>query len=247
MGGLEERIEGPALIIETGSMFSGKTGRLKNRLDTLKVGGRRVQAFKHISDSERYGKDIRPHSGGRFPGIPVRTSFELYTKIKENTEVIGIDEIQFFDEYIIDLVKDQVKRYGRLVIVTFLNTDFRGDPFKLRRLDKNGNLIKDKFSDRTIEELLGAEVTHYINLQPAKCQFIFGGNTCGANAYYTQRLFPDGRPVNYSDPLILVGGNKKADKKNNRVYQARCFFHHEVPGKPETIFPPLIYQKLSPS
>ena len=219
------------LEVITGPMFSGKSRELINRLVTYQLGDIKVQAFKSMLDIERYGSNIKAHDGIEFPGIPIKTSDELFRHIKEDTQVLGIDEVQFFDDGIVDLVLDQVYNKGRLVIVTFLNTDFRGEPFRFK---KRVNL--EEISERSVAELMVRVTSKESQIREAVCRYKFGGRTCGKSAQYTQRLFPDGRPVPYSDHLIFVGGK---DPMNDRKYEARCIDHHFVPSRPDIIFVPL--------
>lgn len=220
------------LEVITGPMFCGKSRELINRLVTYQLGDVNVQAFKSVLDKERYGDNIKAHDGIEFPGTTVQTSDELHRHIKEDTEVMGIDEVQFFDDGMVDLVLDQVYNHGRLVIVTFLNTDFRGEPFRFK---KRGNL--EEISERTVAELMVRVTSKESQIREAVCRYKFGGKTCGKPAQYTQRLFLDGKPVPYNDPLIFVGGK---DPLNDRKYEARCTDHHKVPGRPEIRFIPSV-------
>src|SRR5579862_6409397 len=81
----------------TGSMFSGKSEELIRRLRRAQIARQKVQIFKPFTDN-RYGDDhIVSHSEMRIPSQNVRCSAELATLVDEDTEVVGIDEGQFFD------------------------------------------------------------------------------------------------------------------------------------------------------
>ena len=111
-----------------GSMFSGKSEELIRRLRRAIIAKQRVQIFKPTIDSRFSDAELVSHSEMRLPSISVASSAELMTKLDPRTEVIGVDEAQFFDPGIVEvcqLIADQGKR----VIVAGLDKDFRGAPF----------------------------------------------------------------------------------------------------------------------
>src|SRR6516165_11548710 len=81
-----------------GSMFSGKSEELIRRLRRAMIARQRVQIFKPVIDSRYSDAEIVSHSEMRLPSITVSDSRELLDKVDHRTEVIGIDEAQFFDE-----------------------------------------------------------------------------------------------------------------------------------------------------
>jgi thymidine kinase len=111
-----------------GSMFSGKSEELIRRLRRAIIAKQRVQIFKPTIDSRFSDAEIVSHSEMRMPSVSVSSSAELLDKVDHRTEVIGIDEAQFFDEGVVAAAQrlaDQSKR----VIVAGLDKDFRGLPF----------------------------------------------------------------------------------------------------------------------
>src|SRR5215210_7559545 len=87
-----------------GSMFSGKSEELIRRLRRAKIARQRVQVFKPKIDV-RYSQDhIVSHSEMRHESSTVETAAELLSKVEHGTEVIGIDEGQFFDNALIEVV-----------------------------------------------------------------------------------------------------------------------------------------------
>ena len=111
-----------------GSMFSGKSEELIRRLRRAQIARQKVQIFKPKFDS-RFGEDeIVSHSEMRIPSRNVATSADLLAAVDDNTEVVGIDEGQFFGP---DLPAVVVKLAdeGRRVIVAGLDQDYRGRPF----------------------------------------------------------------------------------------------------------------------
>jgi thymidine kinase len=112
-----------------GSMFSGKSEELIRRLRRALIARQRVQVFKPAIDS-RYGpEDIVSHSEMRLPSAPVSSSAELVAKVDHRTEVIGIDEAQFFDVGLVEACQ-RLADQGKRVIVAGLDKDYRGAPFE---------------------------------------------------------------------------------------------------------------------
>ena len=113
----------------TGSMFSGKSEELIRRLRRAQIARQRVQIFKPAVDS-RYGDDhIVSHSELRIPSERAANSAELLAKVRPETEVVGIDEGQFFDASLVE-VADALANRGLRVIVAGLDQDYRGRPFE---------------------------------------------------------------------------------------------------------------------
>ncbi|HEU5287207.1 MAG TPA: thymidine kinase, partial [Candidatus Limnocylindria bacterium] len=109
-------------------MFSGKSEELIRRVKRAVIARRTVQVFKPLID-DRYGVEVvRSHDGDSFVARPVRASGEILSLISPETTVVGIDEVQFFDPGIVDVVRALVAS-GRRVICAGLDLDFRGEPF----------------------------------------------------------------------------------------------------------------------
>jgi len=116
------------LEVIVGSMFSGKSEELIRRVKRAIIARRAVQVFKPAMD-DRYGAEVvRSHDGDSFVARPVRSSTEISDSVEPETSVVGIDEIQFFDPGIVDIVRSLVVS-GRRVICAGLDLDFRGEPF----------------------------------------------------------------------------------------------------------------------
>jgi thymidine kinase len=114
--------------IVCGSMFSGKTEELMRRLKRAQYGRQKVQVFKPKIDN-RYSEDhVQSHDANRILSIPVSEAKEILEKVDDNTRVVGIDEVQFFDDSIIDVCNKLAYR-GIRVICAGLDMDFRGQPF----------------------------------------------------------------------------------------------------------------------
>ena len=111
-----------------GSMFSGKSEELIRRLNRARIARQKVQVFKPAIDARYSIEEIASHSGQKHDSIPVSTTAEMLSQIHEDTQVIGIDEGQFFDAAIVDAVNDLARR-GKRVIVAGLDQDYTGKPF----------------------------------------------------------------------------------------------------------------------
>jgi thymidine kinase len=110
-----------------GSMFSGKSEELIRRLRRAIIAKQRVQVFKPAIDS-RSEAEIVSHSDMRLPSISVSSSADLLTRLDHRTEVVGVDEAQFFDPGIVEVCQRMADQ-GKRVIVAGLDKDFRGAPF----------------------------------------------------------------------------------------------------------------------
>ncbi len=112
-----------------GSMFSGKSEELIRRLNRARIARQKVQVFKPSID-ERYSvEEIASHSGQKHISKPVTTAAELMLQIEEDTQVVGIDEGQFFDMELVTVVND-LANSGMRVIIAGLDQDYTGKPFE---------------------------------------------------------------------------------------------------------------------
>jgi len=112
-----------------GSMFSGKSEELIRRLRRAVIGRQKVQVFKPSVDVRFGREEIVSHSEMRLPSIPVSSSAELEERVDPDTDVVGIDEGQFFDVGL-TAVAERLADRGKRVIVAGLDTDYRGAPFE---------------------------------------------------------------------------------------------------------------------
>jgi thymidine kinase len=175
-----------------GSMFSGKTEELLRRIRRAEIARKKVQLFKPTIDN-RYGLvRVASHDGiAREDAIVVCDAEDILRRLALDTEVVAVDEIQFFDESIAD-VCDHLADRGLRVIAAGLDQDFRGEPF--------GPM-----------PLLLARAERVDKLH-AICV------ACGASASRTQRLI-DGRPARYDDPVILVGGSESYEARCRNCHE----------------------------
>jgi thymidine kinase len=169
-----------SLTVITGSMFSGKTEELIRRLRRALYARRSVQVFKHALETRSDLTEIRSHNGVPHEAGAVSTSEELLESIKPETDVVAVEEAQFFDEGIVDACRSLADS-GYQVIVAGLDMDFRGRPFG------------------PMPDLL-AEADEVVKLR-AICAI------CGRDASRSQRLI-DGKPAPASAPTIFVGAQE---------------------------------------
>jgi thymidine kinase len=168
------------LEVIVGSMFSGKSEELIRRVKRAIIARRAVQVFKPAID-ERYGNElVRSHDGDSFVARPVRSSAELMPLVTEETSVVGIDEVQFFDPAIVDVVRSLVAS-GRRVICAGLDLDFRGEPFG------------------PVPVLLA--LAERVDKLEAICV------VCGEPATRTQRIV-NGVPAFFDEPIIVIGAQE---------------------------------------
>lgn len=112
-----------------GSMFSGKSEELIRRLTRARIARQKVQVFKPAIDARYSREEIASHSGQKHLSVPVATTAEMLELIAEDTQVVGIDEAQFFDMSIIEAVNGLAER-GKRVIIAGLDQDYTGKPFE---------------------------------------------------------------------------------------------------------------------
>lgn len=126
----KNRLNGTGWVeVIVGSMFSGKSEELIRRLNRARIARQRVQVFKPTIDARYSSGEIASHSGQKHGSIPVRTAAELMAEINAETQVVGIDEGQFFDMELIDVV-NRLAAEGKRVIVAGLDQDYTGKPFE---------------------------------------------------------------------------------------------------------------------
>lgn len=112
-----------------GSMFSGKSEELIRRLNRARIARQKVQVFKPVIDARYSLQEIASHSGQTHVSVPVADTAAMLVLIESDTEVVGIDEGQFFDDAIVKAVND-LAASGRRVIIAGLDQDYTGTPFE---------------------------------------------------------------------------------------------------------------------
>ena len=118
-----------ALEVICGSMFSGKSEELIRRLTRAKIARLRVQVFKPRIDVRYSEVEVVSHGGLRLTAISVKSSHEILDLVDARTDVVGIDEAQFFDAALVD-VANRLADLGKRVIVAGLDQDYLARPFE---------------------------------------------------------------------------------------------------------------------
>jgi thymidine kinase len=165
-------------------MFSGKSEELMRRLRRAQIARQKVAVYKPALDNRYHATDVVSHNGTRFAARPVQNAAEILHLVGE-ADVVGIDEVQFFDPKIVDVAM-QLADAGKRVIVAALDQDFKNEPFG----PMPGLLCVAEFVDK---------------LQ-AICQ------VCGGPGTRTQRLV-DGRPAAPNEPVIKVGAKESYEPR----------------------------------
>lgn len=117
----------PFLAVITGPMFSGKSDELIRRLRVASIGGHGVLIVKPASDT-RTQAQVRSRGGGVMDAVVAQNSAQLRELVGHDHRVIGIDEAQFFDEGIVEVVRELLKA-GKRVYVAGLSLDYAEQPF----------------------------------------------------------------------------------------------------------------------
>jgi len=111
-----------------GSMFSGKTEELIRRLKRAQIARQRVQVFKPAIDRRYDEVHVVSHSSQRLVSEPVEGPDDLLAKVHPDTQVVGIDEVQFLGAGVVAVCETLANR-GLRVICAGLDQDYRGRPF----------------------------------------------------------------------------------------------------------------------
>jgi len=174
-------LNGGWIEVIAGVMFSGKTEELMRRVRRAIIARKRIQVFKsHLDDRYLGVLSVSSHDGRSVEAVPVDSSAQIASRIDPVAQVIAIDEAQFLDDGIVEVVT-WLANSGRRVIVAGTDTDFRGEPF-----------------GRMPQLMAVAELVDKLH---AICVL------CGAPATRNQRLI-DGEPAPYDSPTIMVGGRE---------------------------------------
>jgi len=116
-----------SIEVIAGSMFSGKTEELIRRLKRAKIARQKVEIFKPDIDVRFSKNEVVSHDENSIHSTPVGNSANILL-LTGNVDVIGIDEAQFFDKGLVDVVV-KLANMGIRVIVAGLDMDFKGEPF----------------------------------------------------------------------------------------------------------------------
>jgi len=168
------------LEVIVGSMFSGKSEELLRRLRRAVIARQHVQVFKPAIDNRYSETKVASHARNFFDAQVINCADDILRLLRDDTTVIGIDEVQFLDETIIGIVESLADR-GIRVIMAGLDTDFRGEPFGV------------------VPALMAR--AEQVDKLSAIC------TVCGEPATRTQRIV-NGKPAHYNEPIVVVGASE---------------------------------------
>lgn len=191
-----KHLSGGWIEVVTGCMFSGKTDELIRRLERAEIAGHETKVFTPSID-DRYGEEvIGSHNGREWTAEIIENDSEGVKQIRDEAEdfdVIGIDEGNFFPPELVRIIEELADN-GHRIIVSGLDTDFRGEPFV------------------PMHDI--AARAEYVKKLRAICQ------ECGEPATRTQRII-DGEPAHEDDPTIVVGADEKYEARCRNCHEVR--------------------------
>jgi len=172
-------------------MFSGKSEEMIRRLRRAEIAGQRVTIFKPAIDDRYDVDDIVSHAGIRMRAVPVSSVPELLIRARD-AEVVGIDEVQFFEPSVVEAALELADG-GARVVAAGLDQDFRRLPFGP----------------------MPALLTHaeFVDKLQAVC------HRCGGPATTTQRLV-NGHPAPYSGETVVVGAAEQYEARCRDCHEA---------------------------
>ena len=160
-----------------GPMFAGKTEELMRRVKRMEYAHKHYMIFKPSIDTRYSINEIVSHNKKSLQAINISHGSDMKRHVKKDTQAIVIDEVQFFDESLIQYLMEFASK-GYRVICGGLDRDFRGQAFKV-----TGEIMA---------------ISDSVTKLTAIC------SCCGKEATMTQRII-DGEPAHFNDPTILVG------------------------------------------
>lgn len=179
------------LEVICGCMFAGKTEELIRRINVLSYARKNILVFKPKIDDRYSTTEIASHAGSKVPCIVISETKEILNHVNYDTDVVAIDEVQFFDEDVVDIC-EYLADSGLRVMVAGLDKDFRGEPF---------GVLPDL--------LTRAEFVTKLTAVCAKC---------GAPATRTQRII-NGKPASFNDPIVLVGAKEAYEPRCRHCHE----------------------------
>ncbi len=186
MDGSRHFVKPGFIEVYCGAMKSGKTRELLHRLDQFSyLEGVEVLLVKHGADTR--SKGVYTRAGKELPCIAVQTASDILPYVKEHHRVIAIDEAQFFDETLIDVILALTK-HRRHVLVAGLEMNYRAEPFG-------------------IMPLIMCHAT-LIHKQHAICEI----PGCNNIATLPQRI-KNGKPAHYDEPLVVIDGEERYEAR----------------------------------
>jgi len=185
-------MQGYSFELITGPMSCGKTEELLRLVRRSIIAKKKVKVISPDLDTRAHGDYIESRNGLWLDAIKVKNAAQILSIVKDEDEIIAIDELQFFDEHIVKVIS-KLMDAGKKVIGTGLDLDFKAEPFGYMP-----------------ELMCIATHVHKLAAVCMKC----GGD----NATRTQRLV-DGKPVDKNSPLIMIGGDETYEARCVKCYE----------------------------
>jgi thymidine kinase len=173
------------LEVIVGPMFAGKTEELLRRIRRMQYAKKNVVVFKPKIDTRYDESSVISHDSQKTSSIPIEAVNDIFNYVDKSTDVVAIDEVQFLDETVVDIIDHLVVK-GKIVMVSGLDMDFRGEPFSF------------------MPTLMSK--AEYVMKLSAVCL------RCGTPATRTQRII-DGKPAKYYDPVIMIGASESYEAR----------------------------------
>ncbi len=174
-----------------GPMFAGKTEELIRRITRMEYAKRKFIVFKPRIDNRYSETEISSHNLRKIKAINIDSPSDIYNYLDDSYQSVVIDEVQFFDGSMLDIVADLASK-GLRVICAGLDMDFKGKPFGI------------------MPELLA--IAEKVTKLSAICV------CCGCDATRTQRLI-DGHEAYDDDPIVLVGAKESYEARCRKCHK----------------------------
>ena len=175
-----------------GSMFSGKSEELLRRIKRGVIAKQKVLLFKPSIDNRYDENRVSTHNGNSYDSISIEKSSDILNFVKDTKyDIIGIDEIQFFDNDIVKII-NKLADDGTRVIVAGLDMDFKAEPF------------------HPMPEIMA--ISEMVTKLHAVC------NKCGKEASRSQRLI-NGKPAKYDDPIVVIGASESYEARCRHCHE----------------------------
>ena len=175
-----------------GSMFSGKSEELLRRIKRGVIAKQKVLLFKPSIDNRYDENRVSTQNGNSYDSISIEKSSDILNFVKDTKyDIIGIDEIQFFDNDIVKII-NKLADDGIRVIVAGLDMDFKAEPF------------------HPMPEIMA--ISEMVTKLHAVC------NKCGKEASRSQRLI-NGKPAKYDDPVVVIGASESYEARCRHCHE----------------------------
>ena len=177
-----------------GSMFSGKSEELLRRIKRGVIAKQNVLLFKPSIDNRYEENKVSTHNGNSYESVNIDKAEQIYYYINDKKyDIIGIDEVQFFDEKIVEVI-NKLAADGVRVIVAGFDLDFKAEPF------------------HPMPEIMA--ISEMVTKLHAVC------NKCGKEASRSQRLI-NGEPAKYDDPIVVIGASESYEARCRHCHEIK--------------------------